>query len=159
MRVLADIRDDSESEFAERFHQLHQPPYTFRLENTKIELVNFRVASAADTSVVPGSSAISESISKAAPIAERTVAFAIGAPTATPIYHRPSFSSGFQGLVRQLLKRAVLQPSCCLGNISRSTDPATLRLPAIKPTERRHLGPGCPRHPGSVHLRTTPLRM
>ncbi len=98
VRVPADIPEESESDFAERFHHLHQQLYTFRLDNTRIELVNFRVTSTADYSVVPGSSIVSDNLAVNGPEAERTVAFAIGEPTATPIYHRPALSSGFQGV-------------------------------------------------------------
>lgn len=98
VRVPADFQDESENEFAERFHQLHQQLYTFRLEGTRIELVNFRVTSTADSSVPPGSSLVSEKHAVDAPVTQRTVAFAIGAPAATPIYHRSSLSSGFHGV-------------------------------------------------------------
>ncbi len=96
VRVAVDLPDETEHDFAERFHQLHQQLYTFRLEQTGIQLVNFRVTSTVDVSTVPSASSPVTSDDEIH-AGERTVAFAIGEPRATPIYHRPHLSPGFHG--------------------------------------------------------------
>jgi N-methylhydantoinase A len=98
VRVPVDSPIESEEDFAVRFHQLHKQLYTFSLDQTSIELVNFRLTSTVETSMVPIASRSFFDAPALAPWRERTISFAVGNPASTPIYQRDALASGFRGI-------------------------------------------------------------
>ena len=98
VRVPIAATSESEEAFADRFHKLHEQLYTFNLEQTGIELVNFRLTSTASTNLAPVSSASPGNQLASSPLRTRRVAFADGNAMTTPIYMRESLPSGFCGL-------------------------------------------------------------
>jgi len=98
VRVPTGVDSESEEAFAARFHQLHEQLYTFSLDQTSIELVNFRLTSEAETNLATHT-LLSQPVSDhVAPRENRTVSFAIGEPALAPIYRRDSLTSGFHGV-------------------------------------------------------------
>jgi N-methylhydantoinase A len=97
VRVPVDDGAETEEEFTSRFHQLHKQLYTFCLEQTGIELVNFRLTSEADASLAPHSQLVEHCHSDNVRQGRRIVSFAIGEPTAAPVYQRSTLRSGFHG--------------------------------------------------------------
>lgn len=98
VRVAIDTEVESETVFADLFHELHEQHYTFRLESTPIELVNFRLTSTVDVSLTPSSKSTVAAAGGAKPTGKRTVAFASGHTIPTPIYQRSALPSGFAGI-------------------------------------------------------------
>jgi len=97
VRVPVDDELLSEGDFADRFHRLHEQLYTFRLEATEIELVNFRLTSTANVGLTPAGVANEGGSAVGIPSRERLVAFATGETAKTPVYHRSALPLGFQG--------------------------------------------------------------
>jgi N-methylhydantoinase A len=98
VRVPASNDDETEATFAGRFHQLHRQLYTFSLEQTAIELVNFRLTSTVETQLAPSwLMSNAEGSSVASPVGRRTVAFAVGAPGDTSIFRRSCLPAGSSG--------------------------------------------------------------
>ncbi|MCA9860862.1 MAG: hydantoinase/oxoprolinase family protein, partial [Thermomicrobiales bacterium] len=94
VRVPVDAESASEESFANRFHQLHAQHYTFRLDQTPIELVNFRLTSTVPVDRVRQGTARPPHATEPAP-SSRTVAFAHGGPQSTAIYQRTELGAGF----------------------------------------------------------------
>lgn len=89
---------ESETGFAARFHQLHRQLYTFDLDKTGIELVNFRLTSTVATSLAPEGNAPQAAQEDFVGTArKRTVAFATGDQCEVAIYQRASIPDGFNG--------------------------------------------------------------
>lgn len=97
VRVPLSSDRETDADFEERFHQLHEQLYTFRLEGTEIELVNFRLTSTVATDVAPEGGAMTDIRDTPRPISQRLVAFADGEPVSTPVYRRPDLPAGFEG--------------------------------------------------------------
>ena len=83
---------------ATRFHHLHKQQFTFELEQTGIELVNYRLTTTVDISQVHVQTRTKTDSKTPEPAGVRTVAFADGDITSTPIYHRECLASGFHTL-------------------------------------------------------------
>jgi N-methylhydantoinase A len=98
VRVPANDETESEEAFADRFHLLHKQLYTFHLEQTGIELVNFRLTSQADLSMAPHGQVSKVCDSDGVHFGQRTVSFAVGEPTDSPIYRRSDLPTGFRGV-------------------------------------------------------------
>jgi N-methylhydantoinase A len=98
VRVPASNGHEPDASFARRFHELHKQLYTFSLEKTGIELVNFRLTSTVASHVAPGGRASQvHSRHDAQPSSRRGVAFAVGAPGEASIYRRSCLSAGAGG--------------------------------------------------------------
>lgn len=89
---------EAETDFAERFHILHRQLYTFDLETTGIELVNFRLTSEVAIDQIPVQFSGQACRESNGPPTARTVAFADGETRTTPILQRSALSSGFEGV-------------------------------------------------------------
>ena len=98
VRVPADMTDstDSEEAFAARFHELHEQLYTFRLEPSNIEMVNFRLTSTVATRSAPHSLALPDDDPKH-PV-KREVTFASGNRCMVSVHRRSVLPGGFEGL-------------------------------------------------------------
>lgn len=99
VRVPVVETTETEASFGLRFHQLHKQLYTFSLEQSVIELVNFRLTSIVDTNLAPGGDPRSScGAIDSTPNLRRMVAFATGpAECDTPVYNRSGLNRGFRG--------------------------------------------------------------
>lgn len=98
VRVPIDDALESEASFACRFHQLHRQFYTFSLESTSIELVNFRLTSTVNLSLSPSGCRPPNDFTASEERRERVVAFATGEYVPTPIFQRSTLPFGFHGI-------------------------------------------------------------
>jgi N-methylhydantoinase A len=96
VRVPIDSLSESDEALASRFQQLHKQQFTFDLEQTGIELVNYRLTTTVETTHVPVQTKLEADGRSREPAATRRVAFAAGDITSTPVYHRECLASGFQ---------------------------------------------------------------
>jgi N-methylhydantoinase A len=94
VRVPVD-RNEGDDALAARFHQLHQQLYTFRLEHTDIELVNFRLTSTIALGLVPDGHTSGPEQRAGARSSQRTVAFATGDQCDVWVYRRSELPIGF----------------------------------------------------------------
>jgi N-methylhydantoinase A len=83
----------------DRFHRLHRQLYTFSLEQSEIELVNFRLTSTVAINVAPsGSSSPLIRISEGASTSTRFVAFPSGESCDVHVHQRTEIPAGFAGI-------------------------------------------------------------
>jgi N-methylhydantoinase A len=96
---VASVPGEDSAELEERFHHLHRQLYTFSLEQSEIELVNFRMTSTVAIEFAP--IARSSSIDDAEDVARtatRFVAFPSGESCDVRIHQRAGVPSGFAGV-------------------------------------------------------------
>jgi N-methylhydantoinase A len=98
VRVATESGEDN-IDLEDRFHRLHRQMYTFNLEKSEIELVNFRLTSTVAINLAPtGRSSPLDGVVDVAQTATRFVAFPSGESCDARIHQRTSLSSGFAGV-------------------------------------------------------------